>query len=80
MVTVTKEILRLAKNFYHRRLVELNPVLLVMPAALVRLNIQAENLRLEQKRTEPNPVWSIPVRIESDGTSPTRFQILFENE
>jgi hypothetical protein len=72
--------LRLARDFYFRKLTEMNPVLFVTPAKLEVLNRQAEALRQQMLRTETNPVWRIPVRIEPDGSSPTRFEILFMGE
>jgi len=71
--------LRMARDFYTRRLIELNPVLLVTPAKLVELNRQVEALRQGMLRTETNPVWNIKVRIEADGSSPTRFEVILED-
>ncbi len=71
--------LRLAKEFYQRRLIELNPVLLVTPAKLVELNYQAQALRNGMRRAETNPVWNLQVRVEADGTSPTRFEVILED-
>jgi hypothetical protein len=76
---VTPTVLNMARDFYTRRLIELNPVLLVSPAKLVELNRQAEGLRQGMLRTETNPVWRLPVRIEADGTSPTRFEVILES-
>lgn len=70
---------RLAREFYQRRLIELNPVLLVTPAKLVELNYQAQALRNGMRQKETNPVWNLQVRIEADGTSPTRFEVLLED-
>lgn len=72
-------ILRLAKEFYQRRLIELNPVLLVTPAKLVELNYQAQALRNGMRQFETNPVWNLQVRIEADGSSPTRFEVILED-
>jgi hypothetical protein len=44
------------------------------------MNRQAEMIRQQQLKTETNPVWRIPVRIEPDGTSATRFDIIFLGE
>jgi hypothetical protein len=71
--------LRLARDFYVRRLIELNPVLLVTPAKLVELNYQAEALRQGMLQKETNPVWKIKVRVEADGQSPTRFEVILED-
>lgn len=71
--------LRLAKEFYQRRLIELNPVLLVTPAKLVELNRQAQGLRNGMRQSETNPVWNLQVRIEADGASPTRFEVILED-
>lgn len=68
--------LQMARDFYVRRLIELNPVLLVTPAKLEILNRQAEALRQGMIQKETNPVWQIPVRIEMDGQSPTRFEVV----
>ena len=70
------QVVEMARNFYARRLIELNPILLVTPAMLVHLNRQAEGLRQGMKKTETNPVWDVPVSIEADGTSPTRFEVI----
>lgn len=71
--------LRLAREFYTRRLIELNPTLLVTPAKLVTLNYQAQGLRNGMRQTESNPVWNLQVRVEADGTSPTRFEVILED-
>jgi hypothetical protein len=71
--------LRLARDFYTRRLIELNPVLIVTPAKLVTLNHQAQGLRNGMRQAESNPVWNLQVRIEADGTSPTRFEVILED-
>lgn len=71
--------LRLARDFYVRRLIELNPVLLVTPAKLVELNRQVEALRQGMLQKETNPVWNIKVRVEADGQSPTRFEVILED-
>jgi hypothetical protein len=71
--------LRLTKEFYQRRLIELNPVLIVTPAKLVELNRQAQGLRNGMRATETNPVWNLAVRVEADGTSPTRFEVILED-
>lgn len=71
---------KLAILFYQRELINLNPVLLVTPAKLEILNRQAEHLRLSQLRREPDPVWRIPVKIYADGQSPTRFEVVLEEE
>lgn len=73
-------ILRLARDFYFRKLTELNPYFIATPAKLEMLNRQAEAIRQQQLRTETNPVWRIPVRIEVDGTSATRFDVIFVGE
>lgn len=70
---------KLAVLFYQRELIALNPVLLVTPAKLEVLNRQAEQLRLKQLRNEPDPVWTIPVRVYADGQSPTRFEVVLED-
>lgn len=67
----------MARDFYVRRLIELNPVLIVTPAKLEILNRQAEALRQGMLRTESNPIWKIPVVVQSDGTNPTRFEVIF---
>jgi hypothetical protein len=71
--------LRLAKEFYVRRLIELNPVFIVTPAKLVELNRQAQALRNGMRLAESNPVWNLQVRVEADGTSPTRFEVILED-
>jgi len=71
--------IRLARDFYVRRLIELNPVLLVTPAKLVELNRQAQGLRNGMRATESNPVWKLQVRVEADGSSPTRFEVILED-
>lgn len=71
--------LRMARDFYVRRLNELNPILLVTPAKLVELNRQAEAIRQGMLQSETNPVWNIRVRIEADGQSPTRFEVILED-
>ena len=58
---------------------ELNPILIVTPAKLVILNHQAQALRNGMLKTETNPVWKLQVRIEPDGTSPTRFEVILED-
>jgi len=68
--------LQMARDFYVRRLIELNPILLISPAKLVELNRQVEGLRQGMLKTETNPVWQIPVRVESDGVSVTRFEVI----
>jgi hypothetical protein len=72
--------LRLARDFYVRRLTELNPVLIVTPAKLVELNRQAQGLRNGMRASETNPVWNLQVRVEADGTSPTRFEVILEDD
>ena len=72
--------LRLARDYYFRKLIELNPYFILSPAKLELLNRQAEELRQQMLRTETNPVWRIPVRIEADGTSATRFDVVFVGE
>lgn len=67
----------MARDFYVKRLIELNPVMIVTPAKLETLNRQAEGLRQGMLRTETNPVWNIPVMVQSDGTNPTRFEVIF---
>lgn len=77
---MNKAVLRLARDFYFRRLTELNPYFIATPAKLELLNRQAEMIRQEMASKETNPVWRIPVRIELDGTSITRFDIIFVGE
>lgn len=71
--------LRLAREFYQRKLIEKNPVFIATPAKLHELNRQAQELRMQQLRTETNPVWRLNVRIEADGASPTRFEVILED-
>ena len=71
--------LRLARDFYTRRLIELNPIMIVTPAKLVTLNHQAQGLWTGMRAAESNPVWNLQVRIEADGTSPTRFEVILED-
>lgn len=68
--------LQMARDFYVRRLIDLNPVLIITPAKLELLNRQVEAIRLGMLKVETNPVWRIPVRVESDGVSPTRFEVI----
>jgi hypothetical protein len=77
-MALTPTVVNMARDFYTRRLIELNPVLICTPAKLVELNRQAEGLRQGMKRTETNPVWDLLVRVEADGTSPTRFEVILE--
>lgn len=67
-----------ATNYYFKRLVDLNPVLLITPAKLIQLNAQAEGIRVEMLRKESNPVWKIPVQIEADWKNPTRFEVILD--
>lgn len=78
--TMNTATLRLARDFYYRKLTELNPYFIATPAKLEVMNRQAEMIRQQQLKTETNPVWRIPVRIEPDGTSATRFDIIFLGE
>jgi hypothetical protein len=71
--------LRLAREFYFRKLNELNPYILATPAVIHKLNQQAEAIRFHLAKTETNPVWRLRVRIEPDGTSPTRFEVILED-
>ncbi|TXH11390.1 MAG: hypothetical protein E6R04_02070 [Spirochaetes bacterium] len=77
---MNKAVLRLAREFYFRRLTEMNPYFIATPAKLEILNRQVEAIRQEMARKETNPVWKVPVRIEPDGTSVTRFDIVFVGE
>ena len=71
-------LLKMIIDFYTKKLIEWNPVLIVTPAALERLNRQAESLRQHQLKRETNPVWNIPVKVLADGKSPTRFEVVLE--
>jgi hypothetical protein len=69
--------LRLARDFYTRKLNELNPYFIASPARLEILNRQIEEIRQRMLATETNPVWRIPVRVDPDGSSATRFEVVF---
>ncbi len=77
---MNKAVLRLARDYYFRRLTEMNPYFIATPAKLEILNRQAEMIRQDMMRKETNPVWRLPVRIEPDGTSVTRFDVIFVGE
>lgn len=72
---MNEKVVKMACEFYCRRLIELNPILLITPAKLVELNRQAEGLRQGMLRSESNPVWTLPVQVIAD-SSPTRFDII----
>lgn len=72
-------VIRQAVDFYYRRLVELNPIFLATPAAMDKINRQAEALRQGQKRKENNPVWDMRVQVQSDGVNPTRFLVIVDS-
>lgn len=80
-MNINPTIKQMALEFYTKNLVKLNPILLITPASLVKLNRQVEEIRIKQKqRGETNPVWNLLVEVITNGKSPTHFQVIFREE
>jgi hypothetical protein len=52
-----------AINFYHNKLSEMHPTVVLTPNALYQLNDDLQRIRNHQRQTETHHVWNIPVKV-----------------